>query len=124
VASMSRISERMVSAPCLTPHHKSWGTVEYWIAVGTIWSLWALLSVGQTALYLANRGEPVPWPTLTATRLADWYTCALFLPVLISLARRFPIEQGTWRRRLPLHVLASVACAITKCVIWVPIDRA
>jgi len=72
------------------------------VAAFGLWTLLALLSVGQTALYLRHEGATVPWRGLLLSRLSDWYTCALFLPFLLWLARRSSLvvltngARGLW----------------------------
>jgi two-component system LytT family sensor kinase len=97
--------------------------VRFWLVVLAIWSLLAVLSVGQTALYLAHLGGPIRWRTIIVGRLANWYTCAPFLPLLFWLARRFPIERRNWGRTVPLTLVVSLACAVAKCAVYLPIDR-
>jgi hypothetical protein len=63
-----------------------------WWAFGfAVWTLLALMSVLQAAMYLGYVGEPIRWGFLVGVRMLDWYTCALFLPALVWLARRFPL---------------------------------
>lgn len=105
------------------PDGLSQSPVSFWLLVGAVWSLLALLSIGQTALYLAHQGNPIRWSALASSRLANWYSCALFLPLLFWFARRFPIERGTWRRALPLTAVVILACAVAECALYAPIAR-
>jgi hypothetical protein len=41
-------------------------------------------------------GEPVNWGRITALRLVDWFTCALFFAALFYVVRRFPFERKNW----------------------------
>jgi len=43
--------------------------------------------------------------------LLGWWPWILATPIVLALARRFPIERGTWWRVLPIHLLACL-------VIW------
>lgn len=90
------------------------------LLVAVVWTLLALLSVGQTALALTARGQAVHWPALVALSLADWYTCALFLPALFVLARRFPIGGG-WRVSGPVHLAASIVFVVAKYAAFLPL---
>lgn len=91
------------------------------LLVGTVWTLLALLSIGQTALALGVRGQPVHWPALVTLSLADWYTCALFLPALFALARRFPVGDGHWRVSVPVHLAASAVFVVAKYTAFLPL---
>lgn len=53
----------------------------------------------------------------------DWYSCALFLPPLWLLVRRAPLERGAWARRLPAYFGATLAAAVAKYALLVPLVR-
>jgi len=94
-----------------------------WLAVFLVWTVLALMSASQTALAFAARGQAFAWTPLIAGRLADWYTCAVFTPPFVWLARRFPLEPGVWRRHLPIHFAASIVAVVLKYMMFVPIAR-
>jgi DNA-binding LytR/AlgR family response regulator len=83
----------------------------------------ALLTTVQAGIALGHGGETVPWAGLLKARLVDWYACALFMPLLFSLARRHPVERASWPRTLPIHLLAAVPIAIAKEAIFVAIGN-
>ena len=93
------------------------------LALFAIWTALALLSVLQTALFIAHRGDPIAWGQLTASRLLDWYSCALFTPAFFWLARRHPIDRAHWTRALPVQLAASIAAVILKYALLVGILR-
>jgi len=41
---------------------------------------------------------------------ADWLGWAVVAPLLYLLTTRLPLEKATWRRALPAHFLAGIAC--------------
>jgi signal transduction histidine kinase len=94
-----------------------------WIGIWAVWTALALTSASQTALAFAAQGQPINWVPLIAGRLADWYSCAIFTPPLLWLARRYPLESGVWKRHLPIHAAASVVAVVIKYAIYVPIAR-
>jgi len=83
---------------------------------------WSLLALLATLLGLLNfsvaltswRAEGVlrsaKYPLLW--ELTGTYAFFAFLPALLALARRFPLAGGSWRRQLPVHVLAFVPFSI------------
>lgn len=81
------------------------------------------MAVSQTALFLAYRGQAIPWTPLLVRGFADWYTCAIFTAPFIWLARRYPLATGSWRANLPIHLGASVLAVILKYAIYLPILR-
>jgi two-component system, LytTR family, sensor kinase len=93
------------------------------LALFGIWTALALLSVLQTALFVAHRGNPIAWDQLVPSRLLDWYSCALFTPAFFWLARRYPIDRAHWTRALPVHLGASIASVILKYALLVAILR-
>src|SRR5215510_912508 len=86
-----------------------------WLGIWAVWSLLALMST--------YRGQHIMWAPLVLGRLADWYTCAIFTPPLLWLARRFPLEQGVWKKHLPIHAVASIVAVFLKYAIYVPLAR-
>ncbi|HEX5007055.1 MAG TPA: LytTR family DNA-binding domain-containing protein [Hyphomonadaceae bacterium] len=89
--------------------------------VGIAATALAFLTTAQAGIALLHEGQVVPWVGLLKARLVDWYACALFMPVLFWLARRFPIERGHWQQRLPILLLAAVPIAIAKEAIYVAV---
>jgi hypothetical protein len=83
----------------------------------------ALLTTAQAGVALAFEGQTVPWTGLLKARLVDWYACALFMPALIALARRYPIRRDLWQRHLPILLLAGVPIAVAKEVVFVAIGN-
>jgi signal transduction histidine kinase len=111
-----------VSTPAVRPHPRldAW---RGWLAGAAAWTVLALLSVTQGVLRLASRGEPAAWGRELAFGLLDWYSCALFLPPLWWLVRRAPLERGAWARRLPAYAAATLAAAVAKYALLVPLVR-
>src|SRR3712207_6559315 len=93
------------------------------LTVVAAWTVLGLLSVAQTALFLTQRGIPVPWGPLLAERMLDWYTCAIFTPAFFWTARRYPFDGAHWRRALPVTLIVSVACVVLKYALFVPLQR-
>jgi two-component system LytT family sensor kinase len=90
----------------------------FWTAVGVIWTLLVLLSVGQTALDLAHAGAVIPWGRTIAETLIHWGTFGLFLPGLFWLARKYPLERGQWRRSFAAQLAASILCVPAQYVLY------
>ncbi|HEX8000394.1 MAG TPA: histidine kinase [Pyrinomonadaceae bacterium] len=75
------------------------------------WTLFAFFFTGQSCLQSAYVGRPV----LLGRTLVVWLLCAylwaLLTPLVIWLARRFPIERGSLRSLL-VHLLASICVSL------------
>jgi signal transduction histidine kinase len=83
-----------------------------WAAYFAIWMLISLAFAGQSYLTRAEIGSPVSWGFALAGNLVDWYTFALLSLPVLWLAARIPIELADWRRRLTIHLVASILFSI------------
>ncbi|MEO8200486.1 MAG: histidine kinase [Gemmatimonadota bacterium] len=92
-----------------------------WITGLAIWTVLALLSTSQSAIYAASSGQHVHWTPLILVRLADWYTCAIFTPAYFWLVRRYPIDRVSWPRTLPAYLLLTCIFVVIKYAILTPI---
>src|SRR4051812_37817858 len=95
----------------------------FWLVGFAIWTGLALLSFTQGTLAMGYRGVSVPWQQLLAWSFVDWYSCALFIPLFVLMVRRAPLERGSWRRRLPLYLIATIVASIAKYVLVTPIQQ-
>jgi two-component system, LytTR family, sensor kinase len=82
------------------------------------WTCLGLFNVTQSYVHRSHTGQPILWPEMLVTAFADWWTWALLTPLILYLARRFPLEPPAWRRNLLLHAGASavVGLAVACCV--------
>jgi two-component system LytT family sensor kinase len=71
-----------------------------------VWSLIALFFCGQVYFILHLMDHPEQWKGPFFQQISYCILWALTTPLVIRLARRFPVERSTWRRHLPLHILA------------------
>jgi len=83
----------------------------------------ALLTTAQEGVALWHAGRAVPWLGLFKGRLVDWYACALFVPLLIGLVRRYPIDRLRWQHHLPILLLAAVPVAVAKEAVFVAVGN-
>ena len=83
----------------------------------------ALLTTAQEGVALLYAGQGVPWLGLFKARLVDWYACALFVPLLIGLVRRYPIDRPRWPHHLPILLLAAVPVAVAKEAVFVAVGN-
>src|SRR5215210_4010373 len=73
-----------------------------------IWTLFGLFLVSQTGLAFSRRDWPVNWHRIFSAELAFAYSWAALTPLVLWLARRFPLERERWLRSLAVHVFASL----------------
>jgi two-component system, LytTR family, sensor kinase len=84
-----------------------------------VWTGLAVLAIAQSAMSFSERGQPIRWGQLVPSRLLDWYSCAMFTPVLLWLVRRFPLDAANAARRAPLYLLVTSACVAAKYAVMV-----
>ena len=88
---------------------RPWVEPGYWI-IGTVITAAAnsatvLMDIRRAGLHFQS-WEPVAW---------EWSSNLVFLalvPLVVWFTRRVPLHLDTWRRALPLHVLASIAWSV------------
>jgi two-component system LytT family sensor kinase len=79
-----------------------------WVAYFAIWTMISLAFAGQAYLTRAEIGSPVTWGFALGRNLLDWYIFAILSLPVLWLARKIPIELTDWKRRLTIHITASV----------------
>lgn len=82
-----------------------------WIAA--FWCAGALFGASQSVLILHAEGKHRTWPRLFGTELVSWLPWALATPLIVTLARRYPISRGAILRRAAVHVAAFAAVSAT-----------
>jgi two-component system LytT family sensor kinase len=83
-----------------------------WAVIISFWTFFGLLNGSQLYFGVRMEGMHHPLWRVFGLDLLGWWPWILFTPIVLALARRFPIERGTWLRVLPVHLLACL-------IIWV-----
>jgi two-component system, LytTR family, sensor kinase len=96
-------------------------TVVAWASGFLIWTALATLLSAETAIFLRFRGEPVDWANLLKFRLADWYSCGVFLPLFVFATRRWPLDLTHLGTRLPIHTALILGSSVAKIALFRPI---
>jgi two-component system LytT family sensor kinase len=101
-----------------TPRAAVWGTPSEW---GRLWmygfvayTALVIFSVESNAGWLLTHGQAVTWGYLVRERCLEEYTCAVFVPPLFLLVRRWPIDRQHWRRSVPVLVGATLLFVLIK----------
>src|ERR1700693_145255 len=74
-----------------------------------IWTVFGLFFFTQSLWQKVASHEPTPWLHYLASWLVGCYLWALLTPTIFWLSRKFPLEKRTWFRRIPLHLVFSIA---------------
>ena len=92
----------------------------HWLKWGAIlmgWTLLGLFAATRLKLTYFYSGHPIAWRNALVLALADWYVWAALFPLILWLARRFPLEPRNWRRGMLIQLPASVFLSIFKMMI-------
>lgn len=92
--------------------------------VAALWTLLGLLSTLQAAVARVRDGKEVVWAPLLVDRFTDWYSCAIFTPAYIWLARRAPITRESWLGGVVAHLAATALFVVVKYAIYVGVGIA
>jgi two-component system, LytTR family, sensor kinase len=68
------------------------------------WTLFGCVGALQDYLTQAMKGDPMPFWAGLALQLPPAWIWALYTPLILRLAHRFPLRGAGWPRRLLLHV--------------------
>jgi signal transduction histidine kinase len=95
----------------------------WWVAGFLAWTGLALLSVLQFAIRNWHRGRPLGLASTATFQLADWYACGAFIPLLVIVTRRWPIDRRHLATRIPLHAALLIGASLGKLALDIPLRR-
>jgi LytS/YehU family sensor histidine kinase len=79
-----------------------------WLIAG-VFTLLGLFSSVQAYLVVSYYSDkPRPFSEAVILNMGYWYAWALLVPIVLWLARRFPLDGRRWTRSLPVHLVAVV----------------
>jgi two-component system, LytTR family, sensor kinase len=85
-----------------------------WLAVWIGWTVLALFFAVSASLTYRSTGRPANWLLSLERSLSEWWLWALLTPLVVSLARRYPLDQRVPWRNASIHVVAGTFVAIAK----------
>ncbi|HVF31119.1 MAG TPA: histidine kinase [Pyrinomonadaceae bacterium] len=88
-----------------------------WLGIWAVWTLFALFFASQFALQNQLSPNPVAFWRILTWQLVSGYIWFGISPVILMLAKRFPLDKGKWKTSLPLHIVACVAICLTQLAI-------
>ena len=88
-----------------------------WFWIAALWSAGGLFDASQSVLVMHAEGRHHAWAPLFATELAIWLPWALATPLVINLARRYPINRALSLRAVAVHLAALITLSIV-CEAW------
>src|SRR6202521_1051986 len=88
--------------------------VRNWVAVWCGWTALALFFAVSASLTYLSTGRDANWALSIRRSLLEWWLWALLTPIVVWLARRYPLDRHMpWRHGL-IHAAAGAALAIVK----------
>ena len=101
-----------------------------WLLFALLWLALGLFSAGTVLIQLPpiRRAGPPPPGTLSYTsrvfiyQLATWVAWVLLAPVALWLGRRWPLDRGSLKRALPVHLIGLVLLCAAHSVIALPLN--
>jgi signal transduction histidine kinase len=89
----------------------------------TVPAVIGLMSATQSWVLMPRGPRTVSYATIAAYNLATWYLWAALAPLVVWLGRRFPLDGASWRRSLPVHLVAGFVIAFahasaTSVFVW------
>jgi two-component system LytT family sensor kinase len=92
-----------------------------WSLIAAGWTLFGLFFASQVIVNRAHAGKPLK----VGEALTAWLICAyLWLcltPLILYLARRFPLERRRWPVSLSVHLAASVIFALLQLMTFIKV---
>jgi signal transduction histidine kinase len=82
-----------------------------------VWSGWTALAVFfavSASLTYRSTGRPANWLLSLERALTEWWLWALLSPVVVYLARRYPLDRPWPWRHAAIHLVAGTALAVVK----------
>jgi two-component system LytT family sensor kinase len=80
--------------------------------LGLLFAVWSIPGLVST-LEVWRAGDPaLPLARLALWQLSSWYVWVALTPLVLGLARRFPLERGQLGRSLPAHLIAPLCLSV------------
>lgn len=92
-----------------------WGK---WMLFVFGWALLSLLFAPEAYIYFLFGGNPIPWREALSLTLVNAVIALIFLPGIVWLTRRFPIERNNWPKALLVHVPACFVFAVSHSCLY------
>jgi two-component system, LytTR family, sensor kinase len=83
-----------------------------WLWIAVIWCAGGLFDASQTVFVMHLEARHHPWPPLFGIELVSWLPWALATPLVIGLARRYPITRGINLWTVIVHLVAFAAVSL------------
>ena len=76
--------------------------------------LLAFLSAAGAHVYTASIDSPESWEQLLAWSLTVSLVWSLLTPPVYELGRRFTFDRNSWKKSLPVHLVAGIVLTFSR----------
>jgi two-component system, LytTR family, sensor kinase len=90
------------------------GAIRSWLLVWAGWTALAVFFAVSTSLTYRSTGRPANWWLTSSRALGEWWLWALLTPVVVWLARRFPLDGHRRWRHLAIHLMVGLIVSVAK----------
>ena len=82
-----------------------------WILILCAWTIVGLLFAVRRIMVVKVQGTHVSWVIVGATEFVYWYVWAAYTPLVIALAKRFPLTGPRFVPHIAIHTITSFLMA-------------
>src|SRR5579872_4722473 len=82
-----------------------------WILILCAWTIVGLLFVVRRIVLVKVQGTHASWVIIGAPEVVYWYVWAAYTPLVIGLAKRFPLTGPRIVSHIAIHAISSVVMA-------------
>jgi hypothetical protein len=79
-----------------------------WILILCAWTIVGLLFAVRRIVLVKVQGMHVSWASVGALELVYWYVWAAYTPLVIGLAKRFPLTGPKFVPHIAIHTITSI----------------
>src|SRR5688572_25822269 len=95
-----------------------------WVLFILGWAALSLLFAPEAYLSFYLRDAPISWRETVQLTVVNSAIALLFIPAIVVLTRRYPLERKQWRAALLVHVSACVAFSTGHSILYAVICHA
>ena len=93
-----------------------------WAVIAGCWTVFAFAYSSHLYVYHNLLGEPTTWQLQVAEAFANFGVWAALTPVILLLARRFPLRAGNWLAFAGVHLAAALVVSLVQVVVHTVLD--
>ena len=83
-----------------------------WLAIWGIWTLFAFFFASQAFWQQQLFPDPPPFWKILSWQLSSGWVWFCFMPVILWLIKKFPLDNANWWKNIPLHIVFSFVVSL------------